>query len=535
MTEHILNDFKLLTAGHLANYRGCSVTEIFLFEKNGPVKIAYINVCFQETVDEPQAKLITSKRIKIKSNSNLGIKKYFLPMQAASDLFHGLLDKKSWHGNKNDTKAQEIHGDWHPLTKQFVPSDDPVLVPLNNILKNNFFNGSYIIEFFDNSKQQLNGLIEDDKTFLNLTERVYDHIPIKLATLPDRLGNIIFQFPVLSIASSFARHTNQFGLTIRTHDKLNRNLAHVAIDENEEDQGVFDNFGMILSNSQQTQVDINTGKIKRTSFLTYDLGSNLIVDAKAKSVFLESISCKIIPILGSSRALERRFKTSDGCEHGVNLIADIGSSFNVGSQDDIYQARKTWSRKRHYDMQLKDLEELYLFKRFKNGQRKEALEFIRKIIEKYGKTSVDIWDPYCSAKDIMDILFFNPHPSSRMRALADYTCIRGLKENHNADDFIVWKNDQVNILQNNILTNHYLKLDYKARRGDIDRLFHDRFLICQQEPGAKPLVWSLGASLNGVGKAHHIITQVKHAQLILDDFNELWGELTSDKYLVWSA
>lgn len=47
------------------------------------------------------------------------------------------------------------------------------------------------------------------------------------------------------------------------------------------------------------------------------------------------------------------------------------------------------------------------------------------------------------------------------------------------------------------------------------------------------MVWSLGISVNQLGKSHHILQEVKHAQHILNAFNELWDLLDNEECLVW--
>ena len=73
---------------------------------------------------------------------------------------------------------------------------------------------------------------------------------------------------------------------------------------------------------------------------------------------------------------------------------------------------------------------------------------------------------------------------------------------------------------------------YLEVRKSFRKNFHDRFLIF---PSEKPKVWSLGTSVNGVGKSHHIIQEVQNAQHILDEFNKLWDESNQEKFLVWKS
>ena len=64
--------------------------------------------------------------------------------------------------------------------------------------------------------------------------------------------------------------------------------------------------------------------------------------------------------------------------------------------------------------------------------------------------------------------------------------------------------------------------------------FHDRFLIFPAtDRGA--LAWSLGTSVNRVGKQHHILQQVGDGQRISDAFLDLWNALDQPENRVWKS
>lgn len=72
-----------------------------------------------------------------------------------------------------------------------------------------------------------------------------------------------------------------------------------------------------------------------------------------------------------------------------------------------------------------------------------------------------------------------------------------------------------------------VKLEFRVRTGQSGYAFHDRFLILPQSDGSH-LAWSLGISVNALGKQHHIIQQVEHAEQIADSFLRLWDDLEAD-------
>ena len=77
-----------------------------------------------------------------------------------------------------------------------------------------------------------------------------------------------------------------------------------------------------------------------------------------------------------------------------------------------------------------------------------------------------------------------------------------------------------------------LRLEYRVKTGTAGWNFHDRFLIFPKtDSGA--LAWSLGSSINSLGKRHHILQRVDDGQLVKDAFIELWDQLDKPEHLVW--
>ena len=49
----------------------------------------------------------------------------------------------------------------------------------------------------------------------------------------------------------------------------------------------------------------------------------------------------------------------------------------------------------------------------------------------------------------------------------------------------------------------------------------------------EPRAYSLGTSVNSLGKDHHILQRVSNGRLVADAFQELWELLDADDFLVW--
>jgi hypothetical protein len=77
-----------------------------------------------------------------------------------------------------------------------------------------------------------------------------------------------------------------------------------------------------------------------------------------------------------------------------------------------------------------------------------------------------------------------------------------------------------------------LQLEFRSRYGGAGWGFHDRFIIFPRAHGSA-LAWSLGTSINSFGDEHHILQKVLHGEPIAQAFEDLWGRLQDEKYLIW--
>jgi hypothetical protein len=79
-----------------------------------------------------------------------------------------------------------------------------------------------------------------------------------------------------------------------------------------------------------------------------------------------------------------------------------------------------------------------------------------------------------------------------------------------------------------------VRLEFRMRTGSTGWGFHDRFLIFPYADRAA-LAWSLGTSINSLGRQHHILQRVDDGQRIRDAFTELWDVLDQPQDLIWKT
>jgi len=445
--------------------------------------------------------------------------------------------------------ALEI-GSLELLRKQFVPEDSTVMIPLNRILKNNFKNGSYTLEFFDARKNICAEFTDAQRR--KIAETIIEHVPIDLQVISDRIGSVIFQFPsqVVFAELSFP-HKNEMSeytgnlMLIDNGDKLNLDFT---FDPRCDWQ---DRYVVIASNaSDETTTGFTSEKMTLDGMFTNDLSHLQIYDRRTKLLQLEQ---KTVPMMKMSfdmriRASQRKVNTN-GKTHLIDV--DSVEHMQMGYENSSYEINFD---KRKYRQRLVELEEKRDLLQFRGGaeDHEEAIDQIRYIIKQYTKKKIYLWDTFLSAEDIINTLYFCPIFNCEMKAITSKRAkiLSGARKSvstwgekfHKVGCWMrrVCGGDEKNITtwierQREVLEgadNTGIKLEFRCQHGMHGTSFHDRFLILIDNDD-KAKVWSLGSSINSIGKSHTIIQTVQNPQYIVDAFESLWDQLSHNDCLVW--
>ncbi|MCK4440745.1 MAG: hypothetical protein KAU90_01980, partial [Sulfurovaceae bacterium] len=199
----------LLNQANIGIYNKCEVIEIFGFNKEKKEAFnIYTLIVFENTKQEDLKELLTNKLQPFKGFKNLswGIQRRMADIDISKKLFNKLEQENKFFIDKPLNV-----GELKLLQEQYIPARESMnsKIQLNNILKNNFHNGSYILEFFDEKKQNIDFLLNDPVLLNDFSEAVNSILPIKIGTLSDRLGNVIFQFPINSFSLSYKSIVNR--------------------------------------------------------------------------------------------------------------------------------------------------------------------------------------------------------------------------------------------------------------------------------------------------------------------------------------
>lgn len=515
--------------GNLGFYNVFECVSVFLLDKSmgkEPINVYTIFIAVERNNIDYKQKYLTPKLISITDEVSIGILRQYISPKTVRETYVKLYE---FTGKKkcdllNLGLGNEIHlGIMERCPASFVPHDKSI--PLNSVLKNNS-NGSYVIEFFDCDK---NIPLNEAKLYA-LCDKIYEIIPIDLQSLRDRIGNIIFQFPsqVLfpEISTKKNNHFDPYKLYIHFQiDPRAHDMKFQGIVTNQSD-GIITGFCSKEFTEENEEIELvgvyNFDKIELT---IQELNSGLIMHSFSASGIIEGFSINMeieTPIIR---------KINDDSIKLKQVDSTLKTPLSKGLR---YQY---FINKRKYDCRLETLEKSLSFSQYSNSRDKadeniRALKDIRTLINRDSRVErICLWDPYLSAKDIINTLFYSKYYNVRMMAISSAHSSRLEKESTQCEmNYDKWKTEQFDNL--NAVDSDGICLEYRCQHGEFGFKFHDRFLIiCYRDKRCQ--VWSLGKSINAIGKEHHIFQLVEHSEYILDAFDRLWKQLSDESCIVW--
>lgn len=507
----------LSNESNIGIYNKCEIIEIFGFKRQEKEAFnIYTLIVFMNTKQISIEGLMTEKLQQFKGFKDLswGIKRRIVDIPIVEKLYQELLEKNKFYiVHPLDIGIVKF------LPEQYVPPREDMHreIQLNYLLKNNLNNGSYVLEFFDEEKNNVKFLLDNPVLLNSFSEQVSEILPLKLANISDRLGNIVFQFPINSFEfflDSIRQEEPPMykGISLEIYPKnKNFNIKNLQARLYEKNDKLITRQKLIDIRENITRIEFDDcfGTYielidKKSSFLLYKYKFSIMKQANVNIGLIES--------------QKRIFKIDEEVQKPIEVIHTSNSIF--GKTKDITFDK--WIRDRIYEQELKELEKSKAFVQyFGNEEEKKALEDIRYLINKYGEKGIYLWDPYLSAKDIKNTLYYSKFAYVLLKAIS------GLKQDSSKEKA---KRDMIEEFNKDDKRFLFLNIEVRGKIGVHGYDFHDRFLIFPLE---KPKVWSLGISVNQLGASHHILQEVKNAQHILNAFNKLWDELNDEECLIW--
>jgi hypothetical protein len=546
---------KLMTADVLGFYTHFEVTEIFAYkDREPPLNVFSILVAEERLPRSDGTPKFLGDRIQLKSLKGwtFGIKrslKLRTEIEQAFDHYHAA-------GEWKPSGDRLLVGELVPVPTQFVPPDSTATVPWNHVLKNNFWSGSYVIECADIKKTSLQPFLDDPRRLQELSTEIQKHVPIRLASLSDRLGNVVVQLPVTVLVSQFGRNrvTGDSTVGLQWHPQATSRALRASCEMQ------FDNMISGYASSDirapQTAIPMANGDGMQRG-IVWDDQHQVILAATASTGFIETIGFN----LRASDPEPRTFTLKDdkGQEVPVRVGLSTGSKSLVRAP--TVDRGTGWARRRIYRDEAARLAAAGSFVQYKpkagqqSAEHEKALGDIRRLLNAHGEDGAWMWDPYLSAEDILKTLFYCSHANADLRALTSGHEIPAAKSATSGSRLFgkgicewvrqalggrpsppraPFAETQRRVIEDAKSNLRGLRLEYRIKIGPAGWAFHDRFLIFpKKDSGA--LAWSLGTSVNSLGKQHHILQQVDDGQLVMEAFSELWEELILPEHQVWKT
>ncbi len=546
--DPFLHDLQALTAHDvLGRFDYFEVTELFAISPQSKTPLNVLSVIVAEEGDPvvdwaPNYTMVSPKLLHMPGLKGwgFGVVRYALKLADLSSCLHTFKTSGVWAPSGNPLSL----GRMEPLTSRFAPKDSHVKRAWNGVLKNNYWNGSHVLELSDIDKTSLSQLLAKPSLLQDLSDKIRPFCPIEIARTSDRLGNVIIQLPVTVVSA---------GLRPSPPGRLQVNLAWKAGVKPRplrlSAERVFD--GMVAASTSAT-LSLGSAKLAfpdgggLQSSTLWDETNGVILWRQSPTALLRqtSVNTKIV------RPERRTFKIPGAGGGRIEItVHDSAGSFLVGHQGGREQ--DDWTRERIYEEERARLAAerrfvQYLPRNPVSDGHEEALKDLRTLITRHGENGAWLWDPYLSGTDILKTLFHSPHGSSDLRALTDAQFIPGppataLKGWRRVKECL-WPTPPLARpsfadVQRQILEEHAgnlegLCLEYRGRFGQAGWAFHDRFLIFPKTSSG-PLAWSLGTSVNMLGHKHHILQRVDDGRLVADAFEELWNVLTAPNDVIW--
>ncbi len=526
----------------LGIYDRFAVYEVFGVPRCGaPINVLTVVVSEDSAGAEEDEKprVLTPNRIRIDGfpNWTFGVARTYRSIKSFDDTLAAFGRGLGWMPSGNPLEV----GPLEVVSPMFVPPDGTTEVPINRLLKNNFWNGSHVIRLCDPSKASLLPFLDDRRRLQSLSAEIAECMPMSLAGMVDYLGDVLIQIPVTGMVAKVTapRSGGPISVTVEWHPSISpRNLiatARMYSDAALTGAGVSAAF----THSTTLAVDSHVDPVEAA---IWDEETGVLLAATAPTSTVSQIV--VNPRLGENEPRVFTTRKADGASAAARVpLTYILEPIVVGSPRS--SSADQWRRRRTDLDESRRLAETRDFVQYRpkagdNSERERALADIGFLINKHGEGGVDLWDPYLSADDLLQTLFWSATVGAPLRAITDgkeppkCNCKGVERPGGQVALSESFADQQRNTFARDGGNLHGLRLEYRMRTGPKGWSFHDRFLIFPNLPDG-PAAWSLGTSVNSLGKAHHILQRVSNGALIAGAFEDLWNELNDPAHLIWRS
>ncbi|WP_454907618.1 VPA1262 family N-terminal domain-containing protein [Variovorax gossypii] len=569
VTEHLSYLQKLLVPGVIGTYNSFEVTEVFGFHPDRPGQVTnFMSLLVAEPSAPPKdpgsrpVLLNGKKPIELRGTPwKFGIARYRVSTQRVLQALNDLDTVGEW---KLGGSALRV-GLLTPLPPQLVPADTWERHPWNGVLKNNFWDGSHVLELVDGQKTEVQFLLAEPKLLKELAEKVTQFAKFAIDGLSDRLGNVLIQLPITVLTASVSGSQNG-DFVVQPIWRKGATARPLRVSCEKYEDTTVEGYGSEDAINSQVVFPLHLpGGGAR--YVLWDDQHRLVLGASAQTAFVTSIGLNVQALRESTETRDFSILSANGTSESVAIpLIEVRAPNIIGTPTS--NPREPWRENRIFRDSLKSLRERKEFIQYGGNSgagAHDALTDIHALLRMHGETGAWLWDPYLDARDVITTLFYCPHKGSDLRALTaameppiakgkegarheNSICQRveswirsrpcagwiGLKSESVPLPKLSWKDKQLETFEKSKGNCKDLRLEFRVREGSAGWPFHDRFLIFPSSSGPAK-AWSLGTSVNSFGQKHHILQKVADGELIRQAFLDLWDELSGRDYLVWST
>jgi hypothetical protein len=561
--EQIAHLKKLLTPGLIGTYHSFEVTEVIGFQPDGTATNLLSLLVAEPGHPPADSKLdfLTPNRIPLpKTKWKIGVSRFRIKPQRLIDALQNLSATGEWKLVQAPLKV----GALTPVPPQFVPSDSFRPHPWNGILKNNFFDGSHVLELFDREKVETRFILDEPRVLTELGRLVRLYAPIGIDGLSDRMGNVLIQMPVTLLVTRFGGHEEgTFPLEPAWHPGYATRPLRISWEIFED--ATIEDFTSRAIQGAPAKFPLHSKRMG-ARYIVWDDVNDVIVAASAQTAFFGgNVSVTSHTMSSANREFLRPTAADSAPEPATVLLREKAKSPH-GSHPNL---REPWRSRRLFRESLHALQmrkEFVQYGGLSGAGRDQALADVRWLLAQHGSGGAWLWDPYLDAKDVLSTLFYCPWQDADLRALSAGKTASEDEQEHGKAKLApitgwrkwkwltrllsvigrtsvkskgppaatAWKARQCDLLKDLKGNGKGLRLEFRVRSGSAGWPFHDRFLIFPTAPEGV-IAWSLGTSVNALGGKHHILQKVSDGELIRQSFLELWDALDAPDYQVWKT
>ena len=537
----------LIDCGVLNSCNYAEVVQVILLRKKDNVCLNYFtHVLFSSGFSEEESSVfLTDRPISINSEYKVLIRKEKIARDSVLDILQNAAESQTWEWKEDKALLDDVF----PMDLQFIPETDPTgsktsdstLVPIELALYgSNFSGGYYLCELFSAKTVLAKSLSTDDNRKIQ-DEINKAKIGFNLESLFDRIGNIVCKIPMDIIRHKPVKLSPERGIAGRfiLENSYTEPLECVlqiilesdhTIIETRVEEMVFSEKGEIREysidpNRYSNRIILSnkkSGIIYYSAVRDYSFGSNYYAMSTPPQFGIQSSLKRIIVIDGQDKEIE------------LTNIAGIGE---VSIEKEIFEIEKRqhkWMTEYEYKH--------HFFRSFVVGQENEAIQTVIDICNDrdlfWDLEEVWLVDPYLSADDILKTVVYCGKYGISIKCLTHIAAINGNRETRTETTtegeslFETIVSRYNGILKNALGKQKDLKLEYRTVAGMTGISFHDRYLILKCGLN-KSRAWSLGISVNSLGKSHHIIQIVQSPMDVIDTIDTIWNQSLREECLIF--